>query len=155
MLSPATGLLALAMSTLGIQPAPPTTMKYRIDQSLNQEIDASANGGKKEKISFTTSSFVTVTLSDSAGGKTIRVVLDSIRGDSATPIPAAVLDSARGAEFRGFLERSGKPTSLRADAGSAEPGVRVKRWGKSPPHCWQQQWHGNPQPEQGQIGGEV
>ncbi len=33
--------------------------------------------------------------------------------------------------------------------------VRVKRWGKSPPRAWQQAWHGNPQSEQGQIGGEV
>jgi hypothetical protein len=40
------------------------------------------------------------------------VVIDSLRGDSATPIPAAVLDSARGAEFRGFVERSGKPLGL-------------------------------------------
>ena len=119
MLSPTTGLLALVVSAFGVQPAPPTTMKYRIDQSLKQEIDASANGGKKEKISFTTSSFVTVTLSDSAGGKTIRVVVDSIRGDSATPLPASVLDSARGAEFRGFLESSGKPTSLRPTGAGA------------------------------------
>lgn len=123
MLSPTTGLLALAMSALGIQSAPPTTMKYRIDQSLNQEIDASASGGKKERIAFTTSSFVTVTLSDSAGGKTIRVVVDSISGDSATPIPQAVLDSARGAEFRGFLERSGKPTSLRPTSAA---GVQIQ-----------------------------
>jgi hypothetical protein len=123
MLSPATGLLALATSWLGILPARPTIMKYRIDQSLNQEIDATASGGAKEKIAFTTSSFVTVTLSDSAGGKTIRVVVDSIRGDSATPIPRAVLDSARGAEFRGFLEKSGKPTGLEP-AGNASAAIQ-------------------------------
>ena len=39
----------------------------------------------------------------------MRVVVDSLRGDSAAPIPAAVLDSARGAEFHGFVEKSGKP----------------------------------------------
>ena len=32
--------------------------------------------------------------------------------------------------------------------------VRVKRWGKSPPHSWQHEWLGKPQLEQGQIGGE-
>jgi hypothetical protein len=125
MLSPATGLLGLAASWLSILPAPPTVMKYRIDQSLNQEIDATASGGAKEKIAFTTSSFVTVTLSDSAGGKTIRVVVDSIRGDSAIPIPRAVLDSARGAEFRGFLEKSGKPTSLHP-TGTVAAAVQVQ-----------------------------
>ncbi len=90
----------------------PTTTRYRIDQSLLQEIDATAAGGAKQVISFTTSSFVTVTLADSAGGKVMRVIIDSLKGDSTTPIPTAVLDSARGAEFRGFVERSGRPTGL-------------------------------------------
>ena len=30
--------------------------------------------------------------------------------------------------------------------------VRVKRWGKSPPQDWRQDWHGKPHPEQDQIG---
>ncbi len=30
--------------------------------------------------------------------------------------------------------------------------VRMKRWGKSPPRCWQQQRHGKPHREQCQIG---
>jgi hypothetical protein len=108
------GFTALAAFVVlpALGPAP-VTIKYRIDQSLLQEMDATAAGGAKEVISFTTSSFITVTLVDSAGGKVIRVVIDSLKGDSATPIPAAVLDSARGAEFRGFVERSGKPTGLR------------------------------------------
>lgn len=107
------GLTALA--ALFVLPAfglAPITSRYRIDQSLFQEIDATAAGGARQVISFTTSSFITVTLVDSAGGKVMRVVIDSLKGDSATPIPAAVLDSARGAEFRGFVARSGKPSRL-------------------------------------------
>ena len=100
---------ALALPLLG---GAPTTTKYRIDQSMSQEIDASAVGGAKQTISFTTASFITVTLADSAGGKVMRVVVDSMRGDSATPIPTAVLDSARGAEFHGFVEKSGRPLGL-------------------------------------------
>ena len=107
------GLTALAvlvaLPALGLAPI---TTKYRIDQSLLQEIDATAAGGAKQVISFTTSSFITVTLADSGGGKSMRIVIDSLKGDSATPIPAAVLDSARGAEFRAFVERSGKPSGL-------------------------------------------
>jgi hypothetical protein len=105
---------ALAAVALVLPPKAlaPTTTKYRIDQSLTQEIDATAVGGAKQRIAFSTSSFVTVTLSDSAGGKSIRVVIDSLRGDSAAPIPAAVFDSARGAEFRGFVTKSGKPSGL-------------------------------------------
>ena len=30
--------------------------------------------------------------------------------------------------------------------------VRVKGWGKSPPHRWQQGWHGKPHREQDRIG---
>jgi hypothetical protein len=108
------GSTALAAAILILPPIhrAPSTTKYRIDQSLLQEIDATAAGSAKQRISFNTATFITVTLVDSAGGKVMRVVIDSLRGDSATPIPAAVLDSARGAEFRGFVERSGKPLGL-------------------------------------------
>jgi hypothetical protein len=104
--------LSAAGLLLALQVRAPVTTKYRIDQALTQEIDATAAGGAKQRMAFNTSSFVTVSLVDSAGGKVMRVVVDSLRGDSAVPIPAAVLDSAKGAEFHGFLEKSGKPTGL-------------------------------------------
>jgi hypothetical protein len=90
----------------------PVTAKYRVDQQLTQEVDGTASGAEKQILRFSTSAFVTVTLNDSAGGRTMRVVIDSIKGDSATPIPPAVLDSARGGEFRAFVDRSGKPSPL-------------------------------------------
>jgi hypothetical protein len=108
------GYFALATGlVLPLKGTAPTTTKYRIDQSLSQEMDATAAGGAKQKIAFSTSSFVTVTLADSAGGKAIKVVVDSVKGDSATPIPPPILDSARGAEFRGFVDKSGKPLGLK------------------------------------------
>lgn len=107
----ALGVAALALPAARMAPI---TMRYRIDQTLTQEVDASAAGQGRQSISFTTSSFVTVTLTDSAGGKALRVVVDSMRGDSATPIPAVVFDSARGAVFQGFVTREGRPTRLEA-----------------------------------------
>ena len=107
-------LLALATAPLGGERPghlPPVTVRYRIDQTLNQEVDATGAGAGKQVIRFTTTSFLTVKLTDSAGGKAVRAVLDSMQGDSATPIPASVMDSARGGEFRGYLERSGRPGS--------------------------------------------
>jgi hypothetical protein len=92
--------------------AAPVTAKYRVDQSLTQEVDASAQGQGKQTLRFTTSAFVTVTLNDSAGGRTMRVVIDSVRGDTAAPIPPAVMDSARGGEFRAFVSKAGKPSPL-------------------------------------------
>jgi hypothetical protein len=115
-----TGLVALSsVMVLPVLDWAPTTSRYRIDQSLAQEIDATAAGGAKQSISFHTSSFITVILADSAGGKVMTVKVDSVRGDSATPIPAAVLDSARGAEFHGFVERSGKPQGLEPVTGTS------------------------------------
>ena len=105
---------ALGAGALGLMAATtaPTTTRYRIDQSLTQEVDATAAGQGKQSLTFTMTSFVTVTLTDSAGGKAMRVVVDSMRGDSAAPIPPTVLDSARGAVFQGFVTREGRPTRL-------------------------------------------
>jgi len=111
--------LAGAVLVLPASDMAPTSTKYRIDQSLSQEIDATAAGQAKQSITFKTSSFITVILADSAGGKAMRVVVDSVRGDSATPIPAPVLDSARGAEFHGFVEKSGKPLGLEPVTGTS------------------------------------
>jgi hypothetical protein len=111
-------VVALALCAYSASVLSPSTTKYRIEQSLSQEIDASAAGGARQKIAFTTLSFVTVTLADSAGGKSVLVVVDSIRGDSATPIPAPVLDSARGSVFKGFVEKSGRASGLEPTGGS-------------------------------------
>jgi hypothetical protein len=108
------GWAAMVAATLAL-PAlrhPPVTAKYRVDQSLTQEVDASAAGQGKQTLRFSTSAFVTVRLADSAGGRTLKVVIDSVKGDSATPISAAVLDSARGGEFRAFVNKAGKPSPL-------------------------------------------
>src|SRR5688500_5199476 len=75
LLVPATRYTALAAAAvvLPLLGRAPTTTRYRIDQSLSQEMDATPAGGAKKKIAFTTSSFVTVSLADSAGGKVMRV----------------------------------------------------------------------------------
>ena len=80
---------AVAAATLAlptVRPAP-VTVKYRVDQSLTQEVDATSAGQGKQTLQFTTSTFVTVTLTDSAGGRTMKVVIDSVKGDSTAPIP--------------------------------------------------------------------
>lgn len=110
----AVGVLgAAALALPGVANAP-LKAKYRVDQDLVQDVDATANGAGKQTLKFSTSTFVTVTLTDSAGGRNLSVVIDSMKGDSATPIPAAVMDSARGGEFRAFVSRSGKSSPLTA-----------------------------------------
>jgi hypothetical protein len=87
---------------------PPVTARYRVDQTLTQNMDASAAGKGKQTISFSTVSFLTLTFTDSTGGRSVRVVVDSMHGDSTAPIPVAVFDSAKGAEFHAFLSAAGK-----------------------------------------------
>jgi hypothetical protein len=113
---PTRRLACLTLALLGAAPASnaPVTSRFRVDQTLTQEVDATAAGKGKQSVSFSTSSFLTVTLSDTAGGRAVRIVVDSMRGDSATPIPAAVFDSARGAEFHAFLSAAGKLSDLEA-----------------------------------------
>jgi len=94
------------------------TARYRVDQTLTQDMDASAAGKGKQTISFSTSSFLTLTLTDSVGGRSVRLVVDSMRGDSASPIPPEVFDSARGAEFHAFLNATGKLSDLEAVSGT-------------------------------------
>ncbi|HEY7502662.1 MAG TPA: hypothetical protein VH700_01085 [Gemmatimonadales bacterium] len=108
------GWRAMAAATLALPAfqAAPVTAKYRVDQTLTQEVDGSAEGQGKQTLRFTTSTFVTVTLNDSAGGRAMRVVIDSLKGDSAAPISPAVMDSARGGEFRAFVSKTGKPSPL-------------------------------------------
>jgi hypothetical protein len=105
-------LAALTSSAafLGATPAwqAPITTRFRVDQTLTQDIDATAAGKGRQTVSFSTSSFLTLTLNDTTGGKAVRIVVDSMRGDSAGPIPASVFDSARGAEFHSFLSAAGK-----------------------------------------------
>jgi hypothetical protein len=108
-----TTLGAVAITLPALRPSQPVT-RYRIDQSLAQEVDGSAAGQGRDSLRFSAVSFVTVTLADSAGGRTMRVVVDSMRGDSTSPIPAAVFDSARGAVYGTFVSRDGRPGQLRA-----------------------------------------
>ncbi len=92
----------------------PVTARYRVDQTLTQNVDATGAGKGKQSVSFSTSSFLSLTLTDSVGGRTVRVVVDSMRGDSTSPVPASVFDSARGAEFHAFLTAAGKLSDLEA-----------------------------------------
>ncbi len=109
----AAAALAGLASAATAQRAPLIT-RYRVDQTLSQEMDASAAGKGKQSIAFTTASFLTLTLTDSAGGRSVRLVVDSMSGDSAAPIPTAVFDSAKGAEFHAFLSADGKLGELEA-----------------------------------------
>jgi hypothetical protein len=111
MLYKAYGVGALVLG--GAATAAPTTARYRVDQTIEQVVDVSALGGGEQRQRFSVSTYLTVTLSDTTGGKTVHAVVDSIHGDSTTPVPKAVLDSARGLALHGFVAPGGRLDTVR------------------------------------------
>lgn len=89
--------------------AKPVTLKYRIAQTIEQTIDATAAGQGEQKVNLGYIAFVTVVLDDSAGGRTVRAVLDSISADStADPTLVGPILAAKGATGTGFVDPAGK-----------------------------------------------
>jgi len=103
-------VVALAAGALAapLNPTAPQTIHYKIDQSSSQEVDATAAGGPKQTISTHLAAYVTVTLTDTTGGRTAHVVVDSVRTDTGSVIPQAMLDSMKGSAYHGLLGANGK-----------------------------------------------
>ncbi|MCU0619890.1 MAG: hypothetical protein MUC69_00125 [Gemmatimonadales bacterium] len=123
MLLPIVTTAALATAALLL---PPTTTRYQVVQRLQQEIDATGLGGGKQSVVIKTTSFIAVTLSDTVGGKAMRVVVDSIKADSLPPgFPADSLTKAKGAVFTGFIDAIGKVSEVKAQ-GASVAGVQLE-----------------------------
>lgn len=92
----------------------PVTLRYRIAQQTQQTIDASAVGQGEQRVNLGYVAFLTVTLNDSAGGRSVRAKLDSIAPDSGVaPQFAQPIASAKGAIGAGFLDATGTLTGFR------------------------------------------
>jgi len=64
-----TTTVSLLLAALLTHGAGSTTLKYQVTQRMEQEVDASGVGGGKQMFVVKTTSFIAVTLTDSAGGK--------------------------------------------------------------------------------------
>ena len=106
-----------------ILPAPhaaSVTARYKVTQSVTQDVDATAAGGPKQHSVVKFTSYVQLTLTDTTGGRSIRMVVDSIHADSLPPgAPAEMLAKAKGAIVTGFVDAKGKVSNVKAngDAG--------------------------------------
>jgi len=92
--------------------AAPSSTHYRVDQTVDQTIDATAIGGAPQRQRFGVSTFITVTLADTAGGKVVNAVIDSVVSDSA-PVSQAALDSVRGLPLHGMLDQAGRISGVK------------------------------------------
>ncbi len=103
------------------------TRRYRLDSKTQQAINADAIGGGSQQTQTDRSAFLKITVTDSAGGKSYAVVIDSLvnRGTDLPPGAAATSDSARGKVFTGFIAADGTVAPIAHPAGAGALGTAV------------------------------
>lgn len=132
--------LALAGLAGGIVLAAPQTTRYKIETRSEQIIDLSAVGQGEQKNNLAIVNYLTITLNDTSGGKTVHAILDSVIKADTNPIPSqGALDSARGRAWHGLMDTEGRLSNVKR-MDSAEVGLggdlitnffpRVKRGAK-------------------------
>lgn len=101
--------------------------RYRLDSKTQQTINADAIGGGSQQTQTDRSAYLRITVTDSAGGKALSVVIDSLlnRGDNLPPGTAAVADSARGKVFTGFVAADGTVSPISHPAGAGALGTAI------------------------------
>jgi len=110
--------IALLVATAATISAP-TTTRFRIEQKTESKVDLSGFGQGEQTQNQSAVWFVSITYTDSAGGRVVHVVVDSLRVDGGMmPIPQASIDSARSTTFHGFLDGDWRLKSLSASQSS-------------------------------------
>jgi hypothetical protein len=113
------GLLALSLLAAGPGGTDGAPQRFKIEVKQAQTIDLSAMGQGAQENGINATGFVTITMSDTAGGKIAHVVLDSMTieasGAAAGQFPAFLADSAKGAIWHlyvvnGKIEGEPKPS---------------------------------------------
>jgi hypothetical protein len=112
--------IAAAVAITGILAwkAPPTTAarRYRLDLKTTQVIDLKAVGQTEQRQEFGSTGFLSVSIADTTGGKTLSVVLDSLKPDSASPVPSEAAKAAAGTTWHGVVGSNGRITGLQASS---------------------------------------
>lgn len=107
-------MLALLLAALGpVAPVPIDTTHYHITSTTKSDLDLSAMGQPDQSVIITVSAFVSVTMGDSAGGKSVHVRIDSSTfdgGSAAQYLPPEMTADPRGAEYD-VMVINGRPVS--------------------------------------------
>lgn len=115
MSSRSTVLASLAVGVLALPPAnpAPATIKYLLDLKAENVVDLSVFGQPNQVTTVDLKAWVAVTLTDSAGGKVVHVIVDSLKVTSTAPqLTAATADSAKGGMIHGFVDPTGRVKKL-------------------------------------------
>jgi hypothetical protein len=119
MLTPIVAAATLFVTPAGAVQADTVTARYRVDTRSESVADLSGLGGGEQRQSIGMSSFLTVHLADTTGGRRFRIVVDSMTVEPGTPIPPAVADSVRGLTWSGLLAEDGTVSELVMPDGDA------------------------------------
>ena len=103
---------ALLLAFAPVVPRAAVTTKYRVDVKTETTIDLSVVGQPVQLQTANISAWIAITLTDSAGGRVVHSIIDSVTYSGSAPIEAASLDSAKGAMVHGFVGPDGKVKNL-------------------------------------------
>lgn len=99
------GLLTVA-TLLGASVGPTAPQRYRIEMKAQQEVDATALGGGKQNTDIGVIGFVSVTMSDTTGGRLAHIVIDSMVYGPGMEAPPGFTDepaTAKGLFFHAYV----------------------------------------------------
>lgn len=106
-------LLALAPADPGPPATDTTSQRFRVELSVRSEVDLGALGMPMQIQEQAVVGFVSITLADSAGGRTMLARIDSATFSAGDlPLPGDAGAQARGTTFRGYLDPTGKVRNL-------------------------------------------
>jgi len=114
----------LAFVGLLTTPADTTLQQYRVELSVRSEVDLSGLGMPTQIQEQAAVGFLSITLADSAGGRSMRAVLDSATLSAGDlPVPPDAVAQAKGTTFHGFLDPRGQMQGLRATSDNPVGGM--------------------------------
>ncbi len=96
------------------------TTRYRIESKTQQTVDLSSVQQPDQVSNTTQVAIISVTLTDTVGGKTIHVVVDSLSTDLPLPGAAEAAQGAKGAWLHGTVDDWGRTRIVKTSADSNE-----------------------------------
>lgn len=86
------------------------TLRYQIHQQMDQVVDLSAMGQSEQVLSAGYDVFVTLNVTDSAGGRAVSAAVDSVvpGAGADNPAMAGLLNAFKGLSGSGFVNADGK-----------------------------------------------
>lgn len=108
------------LGLLAADESAPSTTRYRIESKTQQTVDLSSVQQPNQVTNTLQVAIISVTLTDTIGGKTLHVVVDSLSSDLAIPGAAEAAQGAKNAWLHGFVDPWGRTRIVKTSADSNE-----------------------------------